>query len=139
MAWAKRALIKERRSVLVVEDDLDLSSIMDRILRNIDPGIHLSWATSVEGALTALRAAELQRPHEPYDLIITDIFLEGVHTGLDLWQTCRLQYTNISWVFTSSETFEKIQSSIDPNDKCPPFLPKPFLTAEARWLFQCLL
>jgi DNA-binding NtrC family response regulator len=139
MAWTKRTLSTDHRSVFVIEDDLELSTIMDRILRSIDPEIHLSWATSVDEALAALSLATLQRHARPYDLIIADVFLEGERTGLDLWKFCHLEYPDVQWVLTSGSGFEGCLSSFGADNECPPFLHKPFSANEARQLFQDLL
>jgi len=119
-----------KRSVLVVEDDLELSTVMDRILLSIDRDLILEWATSAEDASELLASASRRLGGKLYDLIIADIDLEGIGTGLDLWNQCRREYPTVPLVVTSGT---------HPDVVGPTFLQKPFSVRECRDLFADLL
>lgn len=133
--------LENHRSVYVVEDDLELSTVIDRILKSINPAIQSNWATSAEDAIHALKTAAQRRHHKPYDLIIADIFLEGESTGLDLWQLCHEHYPEVPLVITSGMDIERFMSSINIHDpaQLPPFLQKPFSIADCRHLLKEML
>ena len=130
---------QQSRSVLVVEDDIELSSIMDRILRGIDNKIELDWATSAEDAFNALSAATRSGRKKPYDLIVADVYLEGTRTGIDLWKLCQKQYPMVPFVVTSGADLEKFSAELDSNEAGTPFLKKPFSVSDCRALFEKLL
>ena len=64
--------------VLIVEDDRTLEPLWHFIVESVLPGVGIDWVTSGELAM-------LLDSHE-YGLIISDIFLGGAKTGLDVWQ-----------------------------------------------------
>jgi CheY-like chemotaxis protein len=71
-----------KKRILVVEDDLALKPIWEHILRRQFTDYHLDWAVSCEEAQKLVSASIV---HEsPYSLIVTDLFLSGAGTGLDL-------------------------------------------------------
>lgn len=71
-----------KKRILVVEDDLALKPIWEHILRRQFTEYHLDWAVSCEEAQKLVSSSIV---HEaPYSLIVTDLFLSGAGTGLDL-------------------------------------------------------
>lgn len=68
--------------VLIVEDDLSLMPFWSLVLRRCLSGAKFDWAVSCEQAKEFLSQAS--RTNTPYSMIITDIFLAGSDTGLDL-------------------------------------------------------
>lgn len=71
-----------KKRILVVEDDLALKPIWEHILRRQFTDYHLDWAVSCEEAQKLVSSSIV---HEsPYSLIVTDLFLSGAGTGLDL-------------------------------------------------------
>jgi response regulator of citrate/malate metabolism len=95
------------RSVFVVEDDLELSSVIDRILISIDPSLHLEWATTAEEAIATLIKRAKEKNDNPYDLIICDIFLEGASNGIELWNYCHTNFPSMKFVIISGIGIEK--------------------------------
>lgn len=128
-----------RRSVFVVEDDLELSSVIDRILIAIDPTLHLEWATTAEEAITTLVKRSQEKNHNPYDLLICDIFLEGARNGLDLWKFCHTHYPTMKIVIISGIDLEKLTALLDSHEETPLFLSKPFSVSDCSNLLEKLL
>jgi response regulator of citrate/malate metabolism len=124
------------RRVLVIEDDMELTTILERVLRVIDSKVQIEWATSAEEATSKLvnRARHTKGP--PYDLIVADIFLEGNETGLDLWKLCAQAFPDVPIVITSALPIDKYFTAIGQDMITPPFLAKPFTASECRQVFK---
>lgn len=127
------------RSVFVVEDDLELSTVIDRILISIDPTLHLEWATSAEDAIKTLLKRAEENDHNPYDLMICDIFLEGARNGLDLWKFCHSHFPTMKIVVISGIDLPKLIELLDSHDETPLFLSKPFSVSDCSNLLEGLL
>lgn len=125
--------------VFVLEDDLELSTVIERILRSIDSTICLDWATSAEGAIEQLKIIESQGAGIPYDLIVADIFLDGKSTGIDFWRTCQELFPQVPVLITSALTLDRFFSTVGTQSICPPYLQKPFTATECKQVFECLL
>lgn len=76
-----------RPRILVVEDDITSEPIWEHILERVDERATMVWATSVNEADQLIRDALAE--DAPFDLVISDIFLSGSLTGIDLWQRFR--------------------------------------------------
>jgi response regulator of citrate/malate metabolism len=70
------------KRVLVVEDDLSLRPLWENFFRHRAESVELEWAVSCEEAVKMVRLANQQA--WPFFLIITDIFLAGSGTGMEL-------------------------------------------------------
>lgn len=127
------------KRIFVLEDDLSLAHILDRVLRNIDENIEIDWATSAEEAIEMLKNKTEMMGSTPYDLIIADIFLEGKMTGLDFWKVCEAVYSDIPIVVTSGLPVDKFFSAVGRDKICPPFLQKPFTIGECKQVLKSLL
>lgn len=132
-------LSQHRRHVFVIEDDIELSTVLERILRAIDPRVEIEWATSAEEATARLARRAQRTKAMPYDLIVADIFLEGQKTGLDFWRTCSQVYPDIPLVVTSALPVDKYFTTLGPGTIAPPFLAKPFSMSECKHLFEAML
>lgn len=129
----------QHKSVYVVEDDIELSTVIDRVLKSIDQKVSLDWSTTAEEAMQKIDAAWKKGENRPYDLIIIDMFLDGSQNGLDLWNLCRKEYPEIPIVLTSSSQLGSFfESEKEPVDM-PIFLQKPFSMNECKILFKNLL
>lgn len=72
------------RKVLIVEDDLTLEPFWDAVFYKIDPSIVVDWVVTAEaGEILISRSASAG---SPYSIIISDLFLLGSKTGVDLWR-----------------------------------------------------
>lgn len=88
--------------VLIVEDDTTQEPIWDYIIEKASGRARLSWATSAVEADALI--SEAAKSGEDFDLVISDIFLSGALTGIDLWQS---QHNHLRGNFL-------LVSSIDP-------------------------
>jgi DNA-binding NtrC family response regulator len=125
-------MLIENAKVLVVEDDVDLKVILERILLKIDPALKYEWVTTAEEA-----AVELRRDH--YALVIADFTLEGKGTGIDLWELVQERYPHIPFMMMSALDVEMFFKLVGRNRTCPIFLPKPFYSGECRQVIESLL
>jgi DNA-binding NtrC family response regulator len=65
--------------ILIVEDDVTMEPLWRYVIETARPGTLVEWMTSGEAAASRLQSTA-------FDLIISDIFLGGEVTGLDLWE-----------------------------------------------------
>ncbi len=127
------------KSVYIVEDDIELSSVMDRVLKTIDPKVNLDWCTSAEEAIEKIHGAWSRGIAKPYDLIIADVFLDGSQSGLDFWNLCKREFPTIPVILTSASPLEKFfPPNVDLTER-PILLQKPFSLVECKKLFKNLL
>ncbi len=129
--------LNHHKSVYVVEDDIELSTVMDRVLKSIDKDVQLDWSTSAEEAIQNVRNAAKMGVERPYDLIIVDVFLDGFQNGMDLWNLVKQEYPDIPVVMTSSTRLDSLFTKESEN--LPMFLQKPFSMAECKRVFKELL
>lgn len=134
----KSLLKKQSKRVLIVEDDMELSSVLERVLHEIDPHMSTECVSRTEDAVSRLRKSERNHSH-PYDMVVADIFLEGESTGLDLWKICNESLPNVAFIVTSALSPEKFFKAIGTEMIAPPFLPKPFSLTECKRLFEGVL
>lgn len=131
---------KRKRHVLVVEDDLELSAVIDRVIQSIDPSITVDWVTSAEQAVALIKdRLESHQGDRPYDLILTDIFLDGNQSGLDLWKICQQQLPRTPMIVTSAVSADRFFTMLGQDAISPSFLPKPFLITECQQMFEGML
>lgn len=104
------------KRVLVVEDDRSLRPVLFRMLEKINPDAVVDWAGSAEDAFELLKRKIRKNAKEPYDLILSDVWLEGDRSGLDLLNACRQARLKSKVVLTSGHG--AVNTAV-------PFLPKP--------------
>lgn len=119
---------KPEMRVLIVEDDLALEPIWNIILRRALKGVSLDWAISSEEARKMIRAAKESK--KPYGLIVTDIFLSGEETGLDLLSSAEMEKTRAKVILVSATEEAKIKEHFAEADKVETVLPKPLDVGE---------
>ena len=105
----------EQKRVLIVEDDLTIQPVLERMIRRINPNIQIDWTTRAEKALILLSQSRDTSPR-PYEVVLTDIGLAGEKSGIDLVNECYLKQISANFVLTSG------------NDSFTtkfPFIPKP--------------
>ena len=124
---------------LVVEDDQSQWPLWDSIIKSTHPHAEIDYETTEAGAEALLRHSF--HTEKPYDLVISDVFLEGQDTGLDLWS----RYGEVSdhFIFVSSMSLKNFDSLIQSMDGESPNLPfylqKPLSTAVCREVLKALL
>src|SRR5262245_10655070 len=97
------------RKILVVEDDLALQPLIQRMVSKINPDSIVDWTTNAEEAL------ELLEQDRGYDVVLSDVRLEGQKTGVDLVEECWRKNLSANIILTSGNADFHTQL---------PFLPK---------------
>lgn len=95
-----------RPRILIVEDDMTQEPFWDYIIERAAEKAIVSWATSVAEADEMIYVAQMEETH--FDLIVSDIFLSGSLTGIDLWQRFNYQL-NGNFLLVSSIDPMKLQ------------------------------
>lgn len=124
--------------VLIIEDDYGLQTALTRALRKMNPDINIEWVSSADEALGLLGNTDLSTD-ERYDLIISDIFLPGKLSGLQLWEACEATRQSTPVLLMSGMGVEEFFRAIGRNTIAPPFLPKPFALGEFTQITESLL
>lgn len=117
------------RRILIVEDDVTLEPLWRYIIEVATPGAVVDWLTSAEAAETALRTRS-------YDLVISDIFLNGQKTGVDLWESSGLDHFLLMSVLTPSRL---ATLALDSKRSLPPYLQKPIDVTQSIASVRALL
>ncbi len=130
---------KNKRSIFIIDDDLELSNVMERILMNIDETLDIFWTTSAEEAMLILRKRSKYYPTAPFDLMICDIFLEGNATGLELWDFCQKHYSDMKIAVISGLEEHRFNTLIKLMTPEPLSLHKPFSVQEFTLLYSALI
>ncbi len=124
---------------LVVEDDMGQWPLWENIIRSAFPNAHIDWETSEAGAEALLRHSF--HIENPYDLVISDVFLDGEDTGIDLWS--RYGEASDHFVFVSSMSFSNfdalVHSARNTTDQLPFYLQKPLQVQKCKEVIQALL
>lgn len=94
--------------VLVVEDDLSQQAFWGGIVKKCLGSVEIDWAVSGEEAIRLMKSCAKQRP---YRLIVSDLFLAGSETGIDLLELANQFQMNSLFILVSaaeeSRLFEK--------------------------------
>lgn len=122
--------------VLVVEDDLATQPVWEHIIRSVNPKAVIRQAYTEEAAEKII---ETQRMiGEDFDLIISDIFLDGPKNGVDLWRKYGKKQT--LFLFTSIISKPDFVEMIGPEEKeFPLLMQKPVRTGKSIDLLRLLL
>jgi CheY-like chemotaxis protein len=103
--------------MLLVEDNLESAALMQYLCQKINCNLNVSCVPSAQSAL------HLLEKDSHYDLIISDHFLTGETTGLELWKICKEKF-KIPFLVTSGLTTKEFLMLLNGNEKAPPFLSK---------------
>ena len=126
------------KKVLLVEDDIEIATLMDRVLRSIDSDVILDWITSGEDAIHHIENLYLNHVANPYDLVISDIYLDGGKTGFDLLEVCLQKIPETPFILTSSNDIEEFSFTTNPKIKFH-FLKKPLNPTEVSNVLRKIL
>lgn len=124
---------QEVKKILIVEDDLAFRPFWEKVFSPYKTKI--DWATSSEGAEELIRMRFKKR--DPYDLVISDIFLEGEGSGIDLWN--RYGEETLNFVFVSGLPLSKYDLLMTLNFGCPIYLKKPLSIQSCREIVRNIL
>lgn len=117
----------KKQRILIVEDDVTFEPIWQSIIGKANRFAALDWATSVQEAEVLI--AEAQLSGNPHQLVISDIFLSGSRTGIDLWQQYRSLFHE-RFILVSAAGQMKMLKSIRGQGE-PIYLQKPLVISEA--------
>ncbi len=109
-------------NVLIVEDDPLCAMFIEHVAREFSPKLKCFRAVSELEALSILKFVN-------FDLVISDHFIEGSKTGLDLCQKIHDIYPRIKCLIVSSMEFEKFQKISYESEIQPEFMKKPLSSA----------
>lgn len=85
--------------ILIVEDDLSLKPFWGAVLNKLSKKTQVSWAVSSEEA--ERNVLEKQNEGVDFDLIITDLFLAGSNTGIDLLRSSAVKNSRSKTILVS--------------------------------------
>ncbi len=128
-------LQEPRKRVLIVEDDISYRPMWEYVIQQTQPGVRIDWAQSEEQAEKLIN--HRVRNQTPYDLIIADVFLAGIKTGIDLWE----KYGDWSshFIFVSGLPREKFDELMSHDYGAPIYLQKPLRPKVCKELIKDLL
>lgn len=106
------------RKILVVEDDPEWQLLIGSAIRKYDESAQVKYAYSARGAKYLLN----QNPG--YDLVISDHYLEGDETGLELWRECQQKYHDVPFMMMSGLTEHEFLKLIKKENNYPLYLSK---------------
>jgi len=102
--------------VLLIEDNPLFLHLWNLILSQAMHVHKLDWAVSEKSAVKLMREND-------YDIIISDIFLSGSKTGVDIWKTINPEAC--AFVFASSIEKKSFEQFVAGEDRPYLFLEKP--------------
>lgn len=116
---SRRRRRSRRPRLLVVEDDSDLWTALERVARLVDPAMQVDCASDTAHAVERMSQAR-------YDLILVDFLLADSPTGYSLRSVCRRLQPGATFALMSALPLRTQET-----DGCP-FLLKPFSVSGCR-------
>ncbi len=107
--------------ILIVEDDITMEPIWKYVIERAVPGASIKWVTTEEAAEKII--AHRLHTSEEFDLIISDIFLSGSRTGIDLWK--RYGSSNSQFLLMSAVSPTKFAKLVGDAEPSPLYVQKP--------------
>ena len=99
-------MTRRLKRVLVVEDDLSLRPLWENFFASAAMKFWLDWAVSCEQALVMI--ADKNKERKKYHLIISDLFLAGSGTGIDLIKSKPVRDSAAKTILVSSVARDEI-------------------------------
>lgn len=96
------------KRILVVEDDLSLKPLWESFFSRRKQEIQMEWVVSCEEARKIVKKSNSEGT--PFFLIITDIFLAGSGTGMELLQSPEVASSHAKTVLVSAADRHEILS-----------------------------
>jgi CheY-like chemotaxis protein len=132
-AAIKTSAAKVLPRILIVAEDLALRELIAEICLDVKPGARIERTQSGDEAMSRLRAS-----HKRYDLVISDVRLQGGHSGIDLMNFTRTLSVPPQLLLMSSYSRAELEKILG-GAAVPECLWKPFGLEEATRMFQKLL
>lgn len=122
-------------NILVVEDDAAWQSLLEKVINKIDPNTNLSFATNAKTALDTIQSDPL------FDFIISDQNLDGLGTGLDIWDELLAEQCETPFILLAGHSKKDFISSLYPYRKemIPQYFEKPGTVSELKSLLSEIL
>ena len=79
-------LSKGHKRVLVVDDDITQLNFLEDLIAEINPDVEVDWESDAHRAINLIASSSNQTDRRDYDLIISDIVLEGEASGMTLFE-----------------------------------------------------
>lgn len=108
--------------VLIVEDDLGLEPFWTHLIHQANKRAKVHWVTSEEEAEAKIQ--DSIESGQKIDLVITDIYLNGPKTGIDLWSRF-YSVLRGNLIVTSGMDYQKFANYVKGCFHQPMFLKKP--------------
>lgn len=122
-----KEVLPHKARILVIEDDITCEPIWNYIIERADGNAHFDWATSISEAESKIEKALFEG--KGYDLLISDIFVSGSKTGIDLWN----HYAHLmagKIILVSGIDYLKMTHYIGNKAGTPLYLKKPLIIHE---------
>jgi hypothetical protein len=110
--------VPKRTKFLVVEDDIGVQLMWERMIDAVDPEATILWATTEEGAEILIR--DEARSGNDFDIVVADVMLAGKKTGIDLWK--RYGNGNLQFLFVSGIGRKKFNELLGKGNLEHPYL-----------------
>ena len=94
------------RKILIVEDDLALKPIWEKFFKLMAAGTVIEWAVSCEEAFKMIN--QTNEAGSSYFLIISDIFLAGSKTGMELINSSEVANSKAKTVLISAADSDEV-------------------------------
>ena len=122
-----------KHRVLLVEDGSESVDLVRMICENVDEDMVLKCVDTAE------RAQQVLEDDPQFDLIISDHFLAGPMTGLDLWRTCKKSFSQVPFMMTSSLPVDEFLKLVRGEWDYPLYLHKPFYKKDCQHMIDWYL
>lgn len=120
----------ETRRLLIVEDDRELYTVLERSARRHCPNLAIDWASDVAGATRQLRCVR-------YDAVLADYVLGPDERGTALLRPFRTHQAEARFAIMSATPLAELLDRVP--DPTLQLLPKPFTSAEFAAFVQSLV
>lgn len=100
-------MMSDLKRVLVAEDDLSLWPMWEVIVKRCLPSAEVRWAVSSEEAKRLIN--ESFDDDMPFDVVISDLFLAGSETGLELLRSEEVAKSKASTVLVSMAEIDSLK------------------------------
>ena len=122
----------DKRRVLVVDDDTMTRAQLKKTIKDFNMDIVCMTASSMEEALTLLRAYD-------FDLLIADYYLLDDHTGLELWEEASVEFPELEGIIISSMGRRDFYALTQNAEAQPLYCQKPIDNKKMKGILRFLL
>jgi len=135
--YVNKTVTGQLHKILVVEDDLSLRQLWEYFLKSEISEAIVEWAVSCEEALKMIEQQNNNKT--PYFLIITDIFLAGSKTGIELITSAEVANSKAIKILVSSTYRDEIIKKFGHMISGVTVLSKPLDFKQIKVIFKTVL